>query len=295
MNKKDYPEEYIKDSVMRSQKMREDLLRAIRAKENMTEASDKSESLMKLIHEFAQKQNKNNQIKDFHNFLLGDVCPKNYENVYKAMNIYSDYFPNYYRDLKTLGKLAKTKVTQVGKEVDWTLSMYNDDAKKEAFKKEMLDDTAKYIKKYGLDKNQSEEDKWMNDRFRHTYGSAIMGIRGGELGALLGGISHEWKPNNPFDEWKMDVWNNKEGRKIARDLKKEYGQALYEMSDEELKDLIASMVVEKMQKNELISDPSDERRHWGIPEEGAYAFQNLFYLATDSGKKLKERLKPKRE
>ena len=227
---------------MGSQKMREDLLRTLRAKENMTEASDKSESLSKLFLEVGQK----------------------------------------------------VKETQVGKEVDWTLSM-NDDAKKEAFKKEMLDDTAKYIKKYGLDKNQAEEDKWMNDRFRHTYGSAIMGIRGGELGALLGGISHEWKPNNPFDEWKMDVWNNKEGRKIARDLKKEYGQALYEMSDEELKDLIASRVVEKMQKNELISDPSDERRYWGIPEEGFYWGQNVGYLSEDIRKKLKEHLKKKRK
>lgn len=53
----------------------------------------------------------------------------------------------------------------------------------------------------------------------------------GYLGNLIGGLHHEFKTkNNPYGEWNMDSWNNNEGRKIADEIKKEYGKNFDKLS-----------------------------------------------------------------
>ena len=59
----------------------------------------------------------------------------------------------------------------------------------------------------------------------------------------------------------MDLWNNQQGRRIADQIKKEYGQEFYKLPESKQDDIIADKVMQKMRKGELITHPSDKRKY----------------------------------
>ena len=62
----------------------------------------------------------------------------------------------------------------------------------------------------------------------------------------------------------MDLWNNQQGRRIADQIKKEYGSNFYKLPESKQDDIIAEKVMQKMRKGELITNPSDKRKYKDI-------------------------------
>lgn len=78
-------------------------------------------------------------------------------------------------------------------------------------------------------------------------------------------MAHEFEtPNNPPQEKNMDFWNNKVGREIAQELKKEYGSKLKNYSEKQIDDLIAAKIMQRMKEGKLITHPSDKRKYTGF-------------------------------
>ena len=79
------------------------------------------------------------------------------------------------------------------------------------------------------------------------------------------GYFHEYQtPNNPPGEKNMNLWNNQQGRRIADQIKKEYGSNFYKLPESKQDDIIAEKVMQKMRKGELITAPSDKRKYKDI-------------------------------
>ena len=156
--------------------------------------------------------------------------------------------------------------------------MATDESKRNEFNNEMVRKTWEYQKKFGFETSPRQGHEFWNneaDAFKHVFGSADMVLNMGYLGSLIGGLHHEFKTkNNPYGEWNMDSWNNNEGRKIADEIKKEYGKNFDKLSDKEKDAVIATKVIMKMRNGELITHPSDERKFKGVLE-------TLFYRLTD--------------
>ena len=156
--------------------------------------------------------------------------------------------------------------------------MATDDSKRNEFNNEMVRKTWEYQKKFGFETSPRQGHEFWNneaDAFKHAFGSADMVLNMGYLGSLIGGLHHEFKTkNNPYGEWDMDSWNNNEGRKIADEIKKEYGKNFDKLSDKEKDVVIATKVIMKMRNGELITHPSDERKFKGVLE-------TLFYRLTN--------------
>lgn len=159
--------------------------------------------------------------------------------------------------------LKKIIFFQLQKEINSILEMKNIPEKRTEFNDEIVKKTWKYQKKYGFQtsKNKGEE-FWNNeaDAFKHAFGSALMAFRFGQLGSLIGGIYHENQlAINPEKEWNMDSWNNYQGRQIAKQIKKSYNKNLYKLSSEELEDIIARKVIERINNKSLITNLDDKR------------------------------------
>lgn len=135
------------------------------------------------------------------------------------------------------------------------------------FNDEMVKETWVYQKKYGFEINPRKQHEFWNveaDAFKHAFGGAIMSFRYGNWGSTLGGIYLENQTkNNPSDEWNMDSWNNDQGRKIAKEIIKEYGQDFYDKNPEKCEHIIAEKIMSKMRNGELITHPSDKRKYKG--------------------------------
>jgi len=130
--------------------------------------------------------------------------------------------------------------------------------------------THKYQKIYEFKIGVGEHSTWNNeaDAFKHTFAAADMVVRHGELASYIGGTYHESLTiNNPAGEKNMDYWNNSTGKAIANELEKRYGDRLQQMSKEQIANLIAPKVMEKMHKGELITSPSDQRKYTGFDEK----------------------------
>lgn len=159
-------------------------------------------------------------------------------------------------------------------EIKKVLDMYNSQTKRKEFNEEMVRKTWEYQKKFGFETSPRQGHEFWNneaDAFKHAFGSADMALDMGQLGSIIGGIYHEKQTkNNPYGEWNMDSWNNNEGRKIAEEIKKEYGKNFAKLSDKEKDAIIAAKVMMKMRNGELIKHPSDNRKFKGF-------FENLIY------------------
>ena len=78
---------------------------------------------------------------------------------------------------------------------------------------------------------------------------------------------HENKTKkNPRSEWNMDSWNNDQGRKIAKEIIKEYGEDFYDKNPEKCEQIIAAKTIVKMRNGELINHPDDKRKYKGLIE-----------------------------
>ena len=91
-----------------------------------------------------------------------------------------------------------------------------------------------------------------------------MSLNRGNLDSLLAGMYHEYQtPKNPKDEWNMDSWNNNQGREIAREIIKEYGQDFFKFSKQQQDDIKAIKVMNRMRNGQLITNPTDIRKYKG--------------------------------
>ena len=146
----------------------------------------------------------------------------------------------------------------------------------------VLDDTAKYQKNYEFDMGKGEHATWNNeaDAFKHTFMQAQLSLMFGKFVAEQLGNKHERDGNNKMGQSKseenMDLWNNQQGREIAKEIIREYGAMQFPFS-QKTKDIIAQKVMEKMKNGDLITDPKDKRRYEetknGKPTGGAASLE----------------------
>ena len=137
------------------------------------------------------------------------------------------------------------------------------------YKNNMMDKTYQYSKKYNLKISQGTSG-WNDegDAFRHAFMQASISLKSNSNLANIVGDLHEIKGNlkkgQPSYEENMDKWNNLEGRKIAEDIKKEYGplERIKLINSGKMDDIIAEKVMEKMKKGELITNPYTDKRKY---------------------------------
>lgn len=99
------------------------------------------------------------------------------------------------------------------------------------FKNEMFNQTIEYQKKYSFELgSRPGHETWNNeaDAFKHTFMQAVGTIRYGAFLTSIGGDIHERNGDKYYSqniqEKNMDLWNNHQGRLIAKEIKKEYGR-----------------------------------------------------------------------
>ena len=141
------------------------------------------------------------------------------------------------------------------------------------FKNEMFNQTIEYQKKYSFELgSRPGHETWNNeaDAFKHTFMQAVGAMIFGNVIAYVGGRLHERNGNKYLNQSKqeenMDLWNNYQGRQIAKELRKEYNadsiQKLIE--NKRIYKIIAEKVIQKMRNGELITHPSDKRKYTGF-------------------------------
>ena len=126
------------------------------------------------------------------------------------------------------------------------------------YSKKIYAKTKKYQKIYGFEIGEGKHDTWNNeaDAFKHTFGAAEISLtKGGSFASKLIGDFHEWQGR----EENMDKWNNAIGRKIADEIREESRHRLIKRED--LDDLIAEKVIQRLRKGDLITHPSDPRKY----------------------------------
>lgn len=128
----------------------------------------------------------------------------------------------------------------------------------------VFDDTVKYQKRYGFEIGTGEHATWNNeaDAFKHTFMQAQLSLLVGDNASALAGFIHELQGRfNKQDkaEEQMDLWNNAQGREIAKEIWQEHGIKSKNAFDPKIKDIIAKKVAERMQSGKLILDPSGRR------------------------------------
>lgn len=148
--------------------------------------------------------------------------------------------------------------------------------------------TKKYQKIYGFKIGTGKQDTWNNeaDAFKHTFGSADLSLKTNiPISKLIGNFHEKQNPNNPKGEENMDKWNNRVGRLIAKEIKKEYKDNLKNMSEKEIDDIIAKKVMQRMRLGKLITSPNDKRKFTGfatdIPENKIFTSEEIGKMTSD--------------
>ena len=138
------------------------------------------------------------------------------------------------------------------------------------FNDKLVQKTGYYQKKFGFETNPRKGHEFWNveaDAFKHTFGSTEMYLKYGNVWSTAFDIGHEYQtPNNPQGEWNMDSWNNNQGREIAREIQKEYGDNFMKLSQQQRDDIIAVKVMDRMRSGQLITNPNDQRKYTGLTE-----------------------------
>ncbi len=148
--------------------------------------------------------------------------------------------------------------------------------------------TKHYQKQYGFKIGTGTHDTWNNeaDAFKHAFGSAYMAIKHTiPISKLVGDYHEKQTQNNPKGEENMDKWNNRVGRLIAKEIRKEYKNKLNNMKEEEINDIIAKKVVQRMKLGKLITSPDDKRKFTGfasdIPRDKIFTSEEIGNLSND--------------
>ncbi len=107
---------------------------------------------------------------------------------------------------------------------------------------------------------------------------ACLSIEKGDLFSTAVGYYHELEGKETIlGKRNMDLWNNKIGREVVQDMKRDYGDMWKYMSEEMKKDLAAEKIVQLMCEGELITHPSDPRRFWNMDLERIREKDKVFY------------------
>ena len=61
----------------------------------------------------------------------------------------------------------------------------------------------------------------------------------------------------------MDSWNNHQGREIAREILKEYGNSFFNLPQQQQDDIKAVKVMDRMRNGQIITNPTDTRDYKG--------------------------------
>lgn len=156
---------------------------------------------------------------------------------------------------------------------------YKDKEEQKEFNDEIVNKTWHYQKKFGFETSQRQGHEFWNneaDAFKHAFLSANLYFKYGNIGSKAFGIGHENQtPNNPQGEWNMDSWNNHQGREIASEIQKEYGDKFMKLSQQQRDDIIADKVMQRMRNGQLITNPNDQRKYTGIPENIVNSIKNI--------------------
>ncbi len=144
---------------------------------------------------------------------------------------------------------------------------FNNEQKRKEYNDEIVSKTLHYQKKFGFKTStQKGHEFWNNeaDAFKHAYSGADMYLKYGNSFSLGAGIYHEYQtPNNPLREWNMDSWNNNQGREIAKEILKEYGNSFFNLPQQQQDDIKAVKVMDRIRNGYLITNPSDARDYKG--------------------------------
>ena len=128
----------------------------------------------------------------------------------------------------------------------------------------IVEKTNFYQKKYNFEINSDPKHKFWNveaDAFKHAFLSADLALRSNNFLSWLIGNWHESEtPKDRLNEKNMDLWNNYQGREIAKEIKNEYGKSLKNLHQSTIDDIIADKIMQRMRKGELITHPSDKRK-----------------------------------
>ena len=129
----------------------------------------------------------------------------------------------------------------------------------------VFDDTVHYQKKYNFNIGTGNHATWNNeaDAFKHTYMQAQLALWLGQALAKTAGDYHEVQGNlwmgQSRGENNMDLWNNQQGREIAREIVQQYGPVATIPFQQKINNIIAEKVINRMKKGQLITTPTDTR------------------------------------
>ena len=151
---------------------------------------------------------------------------------------------------------------------DNLINFANKELKTKEYNDEIVNKTQYYQNKFGfqINKENKGHEFWNNeaDAFKHTFMAADLYFKYGNQGSLWSGMYHEYQtPNNPQGEWNMDSWNNNQGREIAKEIQKEYGDKFMKLPQQQRDDIIATKVIARMRNGQLITNPNDKRVYKG--------------------------------
>jgi len=125
--------------------------------------------------------------------------------------------------------------------------------------------TMKYQQQYGFELNPKPGNRTWNveaDAFKHTFMQARLTFDWSTPVAKTLGDYHEFvegpRSKQPQHEKNMDLWNNRMGQRIGREVRRELrGQKI--RSQSEIDDIFAKKIMEQMKAGKLITDPNDPR------------------------------------
>jgi len=151
---------------------------------------------------------------------------------------------------------------------------------REEFNKYIHNETVKYQKQYGFEMGTGEHATWNNeaDAFKHAYMQAVLSIDIGNNVSAAAGYWHEFEGKETFHgERNMDLWNNKIGREVVQDMKRESGESWKYLTEEMKKNIAAKRIIHLMREGELITHPSDPGRFWNMDLERIKEKDKVFY------------------
>ena len=146
---------------------------------------------------------------------------------------------------------------------------------REYINKRTLEVTGRFQKNYNLETRDKKGNEYWNnesDAFKHAYMQAYMTINYSKFKAEQAGNYHEYegrKNNQDIREEYMDKHNNKIGREIGDNVKKEYGDSWKTLSEEQKDNIIGVRIIERMQNGELITHPNGSQVYKGKTVDSA--------------------------
>ena len=127
-----------------------------------------------------------------------------------------------------------------------------------------------YSKIYNLERKTRLGSDDETDAFRHAFMQADLVLKTNPYIAQKIGDYHEQNSNSYGDSYitesahqhNMDYWNNKIGREIGIEIKNTIKGRENQYSKKQIEDMVASKIMERMQKGDLITDPENDNREY---------------------------------